>query len=148
MKLRYFVLDRQHRLRKAAQAAVRALWERRLRADSLGCVRKHELHLVSVLCNHRLQPRKVYLLRVPLEQGRFTEESYLMLQAFTRPDCVTRHEAIAYHTEGWPSDLFPQLAVALDIPLAGLNVPLAVGGPLLLAAAMQVSPREALRYLR
>ena len=32
-------------------------------------------------CDPRLLPRKIYLLRVPLEQGRFTDDSYLMLQA-------------------------------------------------------------------
>jgi hypothetical protein len=54
---------------------------------------------------------------------RFTAESYLLLQAFTRSDCVTPQEAIAHHTEGWPPNFFQQLAVALDIPVAGLKVP-------------------------
>jgi hypothetical protein len=148
MKLRYFVITRGGRLRKVAQAAVRGLWDGKLRADALGCAIRDELRLVSVVCNSQLLPRKVYLLRLPLERGRFTEESYLLLQAFTRTDCVTPQEAIAHHTEGWPPNFFQQLAIALDIPVAGLKVPLAVGGPLLLAAAMQVTPRQALRHLR
>ncbi|HLJ97109.1 MAG TPA: hypothetical protein VKU02_28350 [Gemmataceae bacterium] len=148
MKLRYFVLDQNGQLRKASQAAVQALWEGRLQVDALGCARKHEVHLVSVVCTSRLLPRKVYLLRLPLEEGSFTEESYLVLQAFTRPDCVTRQEAIAHHTEGWPPNLFQQLAVALDISVASLSVPLAIGGPLLLASALEVTPRQALRRLR
>jgi len=38
--------------------------------------------------------------------------------------------------------------VALDVSVAALNVPLAVGGPLLLASALEVTPRQALRHLR
>jgi len=32
--------------------------------------------------------------------------------------------------------------------LAGVNVPLGIGGPLFLAAKLRVTPREALRHLR
>jgi len=148
MKLRYFVIGRNGRLRKVARAAVRRLWEGTLRADALGGARRDELRLVSVVCNGRLLPQKVYLLRVPLEHGKFTEECYLLLQAFTRPDCVTPQEVIAHHTEGWPPSFFKQLAVALDVPVAGLEVPFSVGGPLFLAAARPVTPRQALRFLR
>jgi len=148
MKLRYFVIDRNGRLRKAAEAGVRGLWEGNLRAEALGCATRDELRLVSVVCNSNLLPRRVYLLRLPLDRGRFTEESYLLLQAFTRTDCVTPQEAIEHHTEGWPPNFFQQLAVALDVSVAGVEVPFAVGGPLLMAAAMQVTPRQALRYLR
>jgi hypothetical protein len=40
------------------------------------------------------------------------------------------------------------LAVALDVPVAALQVPLGVGGPLFLAVALRVMPRQAIRYLR
>jgi len=42
----------------------------------------------------------------------------------------------------------PQLAVALDIPVMALNEPLGIGGPLFLAAALRVTLRQELRYLR
>jgi hypothetical protein len=100
---------------------------------------------VSVVCNRKLLPRKVYLLRLPLGTGGLPN---WLLQAFTRPDCVAPQEAIEHHTEGWPPNFFQQLAVALDVSVAGLEVSFAVGGPLFLAAAMQVTPRQALRYLR
>jgi hypothetical protein len=147
MKLRFFVVDVDGQLRKAARVQLRALWEGKLRADALGCPAGHELRLVSVVCDGKLLPRKVYLLRLPLAEGLFTEESYFTLRAFTRPDCVTPKEAVTHYTEGWPPDFFRQLAVALDVPVAGLNVPFGVGGPLYLAAAMQVTPWETLRYL-
>jgi hypothetical protein len=148
MKLRYFVVDAAGQLRKAPQAAVRGLWEGGLGADALGCPAGNELRLVSVLCDRHLLPKKVYLLRLPLTGGRFTEESRLTLHLFTRPDCVTPNELVQHHSEGWPADFFRQLAVALDVPAAGLNVPLGIGGPLFLAAKLSVTPREALRHLR
>lgn len=148
MKLRYFVVGPQHRLRKASQAAVRGLWEGRHGADALGCPAGHELRLASVVCDDHLVPKKVFLLRVPLIEGRFTLESQLTLQIFASPDCITPREVVQHHTEGWPVNLARQLAVALDVPLAALRVPTEVGGPLFTAAVMRVSPRQALRYFR
>jgi hypothetical protein len=148
MKLRYFVVDGRGRLRKAPQAAVKELWEGRRRAGDLGCPAGNELRLVSVVCDDSLLPQRVYLLRLPLLGGAFTEESRLTLRLFARPDCVTPGELAAHHTQGWPADFFRQLAVALDVPVACLDVPLGVGGPLLVAAALRVAPRQALRYLR
>jgi hypothetical protein len=148
MKMRYFVVDAAGQLRKAPQAAVRGLWEGSRGADALGCPARNELRLVSVLCNADLLPQKVYLLRLPLTEGRFTEESRLTLHLFTRPDCVTPGELVRHHSEGWPTSFFRQLAVALDVSVASLNVPLGVGGPLFLAAKLRITPREALRHLR
>lgn len=148
MKLRYLVVDRCQQLRRVSRAAVAGLWDGRVRAAEVGGRAGHELRLVSVVCDGRLRPRKLYLLRLPLTEGRFTEENYLTLHLFSRPDCVTPREAVDHHTEGWPTDFFPQLAVALDVPVAALAVPLGIGGPLFLAAALRVSPRQALRYLR
>lgn len=127
---------------------MQALWRGRVRADTLGCPIGQEVRLVSVVCDHCLLPKRVYLLRLPLTEGRFTAENYRTLHLFSQPDCVTPREATDHHIEGWPGDFFQQLAVALDVPVAGLDVPLGIGGPLFLAAAMRVSPRQALRYLR
>ena len=148
MRLRYFVIDAAGQLRKASQAAVRDLWEGQRAAATLGGSSSNELRLVSVLCDADLLPQKIYLLRLPLTGGRFTEESRLTLHLFTRPDCVTPNELVQHHSEGWPADFFRQLAVAVDVPVAALNVPLGVGGPLFLAAKLRVTPREALRHLR
>jgi hypothetical protein len=72
----------------------------------------------------------------------------MTLQLFSLPDCVTPEELARHHTAGWPADFFGQLAVALDVPASALGVPLGVGGPLFLAAALRVTPRQALRYLK
>jgi hypothetical protein len=148
MKLRYLFVDRFGQLVKVRRSRVENLWRGDLRAQDIGSVEGSELRLVSVLCDDRLLPRKIFLLRLPLSEGRFTKENYLTLQIFSRPDCVTPREVIAHHTDGWPRDFFRQLAVALDVPRKDLNVPLGIGGPLLMAAALKLSPRQALRYFR
>ena len=148
MKLYYFVVDARAQLRRVSDAELRGLWQGRRTAAALGCPTGNELRLVSVLCDDDLLPQKIFLLRLPLSAGRFTRENYLTLQIFSRPDCVTPREVIAHHTAGWPSDFFRQLAVALDVPRKDLDVPLGIGGPLLTAAALKLSPKQALRYLR
>ena len=148
MKLRYFVIDEQGQLRKVRRTSVESLWEGNCRADAFGCKDSSELRLVSVVCDRRLIPRKVYLLRLPLTDGKFTPENYLTLQIFTMPDCVTPQEVARHHGGGWPSDLLRQLAVAADVPLSHLQIPVRIGGPLLLAAALRVTPSEAIRYLK
>jgi hypothetical protein len=148
VKVRYFVVDGNGRLRKAPQAAVQALWDGGLRADVLGCRSGTELRLASVVCDNDLVPRKIFLLRLPLCRGRFTPEGRLALCAFARPDCVTPAESAEHHAGGWPTDFYRQLAVALDVPVRGLDALSDVGGPLLVAAAVGVTPNLAARLLR
>jgi hypothetical protein len=148
MKLRYLFVDRFGQLVKVRRSWVEDLWQGELRAQEIGAAGGSELRLVSVLCDDHLLPRKIFLLRLPLSEGMFTRENYLTLQIFSRRDCVTYREVITHHTDGWPPDFFRQLAVALDVPTKNLNVPLGIGGPLLMAAALKLSPKQALRYLR
>ncbi len=148
MKVRYLFIDPSGQLQKVRRARVEALWRGALGALDLGSVDQTELRLVSVLCDDQLLPQKIYLLRLPLSDGAFTKENYLTLRIFTMPDCVTPREVIQHHTDGWPVDFFRQLAVVLDVPRSFLDVPLGIGGPLLMAAALKVTPKEALRYLR
>lgn len=148
MKLRYLVVDGENRLSLVRRRDVEALWKGRRAAADLGSPSANELRLVSALCNDRLVPQKIFLLRLPLSDGQFTRENWLALRIFTMPDCVTPREVIEHHTAGWPRDFFTQLAVALDVPRRDLEVPLGIGGPLLTAAAMRVTPKQALRYLQ
>lgn len=148
MKLRYLVVDRSGRLLRLRRSQIHDLWRGRCNAADLGDLPPGELRLVSVLCDDALLPQKIYLLRLPLTQGSFTKANYLTLRIFSMPDCVTPREVIQHHTDGWPKDFFLQMAVALDVTRSELEVPLGIGGPLLMAAAMRVTPREALRYLR
>lgn len=148
MMLRYLLLDRNQQLVKVRRAQVHALWKGEIAAADLGDVTGSELRLVSVLCDRRLRPKKLFLLRLPLTQGRFTKANYLTLRVFSMPDCVTPREVIQHHTAGWPRDFFKQLAVVMDVPCADLNVPMGIGGPLFMAAALRVTPRQALRYLK
>ena len=147
MKVRYFIVTAQGQFRRIRRAQVEALWCGWVDGPTLGGGASNELRLLSVLCDNRLLPKKIYLLRVPLTAGYFTRESYLTLRIFSMPSCVTPQEMVNHHSEGWPTDTFSQLAVALDVPRGHLDVPLGIGGPLLMAAAMKVSPRKAIRYL-
>lgn len=148
MKLRYFVVDHHGRLIRVRRPAIEQLWRGQSTAAELGCFERSELRLVSILCDNRLVPKKIYLLRLPLCEGRFTKANYFTLRIFSRPDCVTPQEVIRHHTDGWPADFFTQLAVGMDVARARLEVPVGIGGPLLMAAAMRVTPREAVRFLR
>jgi hypothetical protein len=148
MKLQYLFVNHCGRLTVIRRRKVEALWQGRLSVDALNGADPTELRLVSVLSDDRLVPRKIFLLRLPLTGGYFTRANYRTLRSFTMPSCVTAHEMFVHHSDGWPTDFFPQLAVALDVPKAFLDVPLGIGGPLLMAAAMRVPPREAVRYLR
>jgi hypothetical protein len=148
MKLRYLFVDRHGQLRVIRRAQVEALWQGRLSCDDLNGADPCELRLVSVLCDARLLPQKIFLLRLPLTGGYFTRANYRTLRTFSMPSRVTAHEMFVHHSDGWPADFFQQLAVALDVPKAQLDVPLGIGGPLMMAAAMRVPPREAVRYLQ
>jgi hypothetical protein len=148
MKLRYFLIDADGQLKRLRRDRLEALWQGNAAAADLGSRDACELRLVSVLCDDRLVPQKIFLLRLPLTRGRFTKENYRTLRSFSRPDRVTAHEMFRHHSEGWPRDFFPQLAVALDVPKAFLDVPLGIGGPLLMAAALRLPPKQAVRYLR
>lgn len=148
MKLRYLLVDCHGQLTVVRRTDVEALWQGRLGAARLNGPDLHELRLASVLCDSGLVPKKIYLLRLPLTGGIFTRDNYRTLRSFSMPSRVTAHEMFVHHSAGWPSDFFQQMAVALDVPTAFLNVPLGIGGPLLMAAAMRVPPREAVRYLR
>ena len=148
MKLRSLLVDHHGQLVKVRRLRLESLWRGELDASKLGALDPGELRLVSVLCDDRLLPRKIFLLRLPLTDGRFTKANYLTLRIFTMPDFVTARELIQHHTEGWPVDFFQQLAVALDVPRRDLEVPLGIGGPLLLAAAKRLTPKQAVRYFR
>ena len=148
MKLRYLVVDTDAQLLRTRRCEIESLWQGRRRAHDLGCEQLHELKLVSVLCDAQLLPQKIYLLRLPLCDGRFTRANYRTLRTFSRPGLVTARELFLHHIEGWPHDFFVQLAVALDVPRAHLDVPLGIGGPLMMAAALRLPPTKAIRYLR
>ncbi|MCI0376759.1 MAG: hypothetical protein L0215_04065 [Gemmataceae bacterium] len=147
MKLIYLFVDRQGQLVRVRRAQVGALWRSQITAQDLGSDDPSELRLVSALCDDQLLPQKLFLLRLPLTEGRFTRKDYQRLRIFTKPECVTPREVIQHHTDGWPNDFFSQLAVLLDVPRKFLDVPLGIGGPLMMAAALRVSPKQALRYL-
>jgi hypothetical protein len=134
MRLCHFAVSPGGRLLAVRPGVVRGLLAGRLRATDLGAPGGREVRLVTVERDEALWPTAVYLLRVPLTDGRFTADGYLLLRALASPGLVTPTEAERHHMAGWPADLVRQLAVALDVPVSGLDVPFAAGGPVLAAA--------------
>jgi len=131
MRLRFFAADRRGRLLKVRPRHVDGVINGRISVAILGCRGVHTLPLVTAACDGRLRPQAIYLLRVPLTGGRFTAADELALRALVSPASATPHEAATHHAAGWPVDLVRQLAVALDVPVTGLAVPFAAGGPVL-----------------
>ena len=148
MKMRYLLVDGYNQLKLVHREHVEAIWRGRLHVSDFGCTDWTELRLASVMCNARLIPERIFLLRMALTDGYFTRRNYRALRSFTMPSRVTAREMFQHHSEGWPSDFFTQLAVALDVPRSMLDVPFGIGGPLMVAAALRVSPRIATRYLK
>jgi hypothetical protein len=148
MNVQYLIVNNRNQLRLIHREHVEAIWRGRAQAADFGCADLTELRLVSVVCGARMMPKRVYLLRMALTDGFFTRQDFRALRTFTQPEHVTAREAFHHHSEGWPSDFFTQLAVALDVPRSKLDVPFGIGGPLLIAAALQISPKSAARYLR
>jgi hypothetical protein len=147
MRMQYLLVDGNNQLRLIHREHVEAIWRGRVSVHEFGCTDPTELRLISVLCNKRLLPQRIFLLRMALTSGYFTRRNYKTLRSFAMPSRVTAREMFLHHSEGWPCDFFTQLAVALDVPRHQLDVPFGIGGPLLVAAALRVSPRVATRFL-
>ena len=132
----YFLADQRGQLRRLRLAAVRRLIVGRRSA------RAGDLRLVTVTLDADLLPTAVYLLRAGLTGGRLTRADAVRLRALATPGCVTPAEAAAHHQAGWPPDLVRQLAVALDVPVAGLRCPVRWGGPPLDAILTRLARRR------
>ena len=143
MTLHYLFVDRDNQLRLIPREHVEAIWRGQASAAELARGALTELRLVSVLCDRRLLPRRIYLLRMSLTDGWFTRSNFRALRSHAMPSRVTAQEMFLHHGEGWPRDFFTQLAVALDVPRARLDVPFGIGGPPLVAAALRGSPPRA-----
>jgi len=148
MKLRYLIVDQQHQLKLIRRKEVEAIWRGLAPVSQFGSGDRCELRLVSVVCDDRLLPQRIYLLRLSLTNGYFTHRNYRALRSFAMPNQVTAQEVFRHHSEGWPTDFFTQMAIALDVPRDMLDVPFGIGGPLLIAAALRISPKNAVRYLQ
>jgi hypothetical protein len=148
MKLRYLIIDKNNQLRFIHRQEVEAVFRGDAHVAELGCGHLSELRLVSVVYGPRLLPQRIYLMRMMLTNGYFTRRNYRTLRSFTLREHVTLREAFQHHSEGWPCDFFVQLAIALDVTRGMLDVPFGVGGPLMIAAALKISPNSALRYLQ
>ncbi len=147
MKMRYLFVDESEQLRLVSRRDIEAIWRGEISAVDIGCSNRTELRLVSAFCDSRLIPRRIYLMRMPLTDSCFTRTDCRVLRSFMMRNRVTANEMFEHHSDGWPRDFFSQLAVALDVPCKMLEVPFGIGGPLMLAAALSITPKRAARLL-
>ena len=135
MLLRYFVADVDGQLRRVPAEAAEALWAGEADAGDLDVMLGGDLRLATVLVDEEtLDPVMTFFLAVDLHGGRISEESRVAaLESITAgrgrrlSDPSQRRQF-----QGWPTDWRRQLAVALDVPAAGLTK-LGLGGPLVLS---------------
>ena len=154
MKLRFFHVE-SGIVQQANQRRVLAAWNRRKPWDqSRG---RQVLKLITLVCDDRLHPVHVYLLRLSLDNGWITEESRHdsvdLVTAEERWGGGTRKQravwiaALKEHVQAMPSDMATQVAAAMDVPVWELmKAPLGIGGPLPVSLQMSISVNELLMY--
>lgn len=149
MRIRYFVVDTKHQLRRVSQALVEGAWAGRRDTRELAQLTGDDVRLITALCDEQLNPRIVFFMRMTLENGQITQASReLAYQTVTNLATLHEHTSTCeYHTTGWPEDWQQQLAVALDTPAQAFDR-FAIGGPLPVSDLMGISIREVLRYFR
>ena len=154
MKLRFFHVESDI-VHRANRSRVLGAWERRKPWDQSSG--KQVLKLITVVCDDRLHPVHVYLMKLALDDGWITDESRR-----DSVELVTSEErwgggnkkqraawiaALKDNIRDMPTDMATQVAVALDVSVSEvMKVPLGVGGPLPVSLQMGVSVPELLHY--
>jgi hypothetical protein len=152
MKLRYFRVDDDARVRRISQRHIEGAFLERRRWSQPADY--STLRIVTFICDGRLLPVEAYFLRAEVEEGRIADESRYRLVAFFQSMAASgltlghvEKRLIGEQRTGWPRAdvLLPNLAQALDVPVSALPE-FHLGGPLVLALAMGISVRQGLTY--
>ena len=113
MNMKYLLVDGNNHLKLIHREHVEAIWRGRVHVGHFGCADPTELRLVSVMCDKRILPQRIFLLRMALTAGYFTPRNFRALRSFAMPSQVTVREMFQHHSEGWPTDFFtPVFAIA------------------------------------
>lgn len=157
MRIRYFIFDgTSWFLQRAAQNRIEDAWEGRRPWDAAGGSR--DLGIITVLLDDELRPQKGFHTRVEVTDGCIMQEAvWSAVRAWLQvkstplaPDdeaCADLQPEVIYQRQGWPdpAEVYRQLAIALDVPIA--RVPsLSFGGPLLASCQLDVSVKQAHTY--
>jgi len=147
MHLVYFVVDVEGQLRRVPTEAAEAVWEGRAGTDIFSVALGEELRMVSALIDGDLDPVVCFFMKLDVHGEEITDESRLdAYEAVTAKHAQhENHPAAQRQLEGWPSDWQTQLAVALDVPVAGLKR-IAIGGPLLMSDLWGVPVSRVVEY--
>ncbi|QDT39081.1 hypothetical protein [Stratiformator vulcanicus] len=147
MNLVYFVVDLHGQLRRVPTDAAEAVWESRSGTNVFDVAIGEELRMVSALVDVDLDPVVCFFMKLDVDGEEITDESRLdAYEAVTAKHAHRNdHPAAQRQLEGWPSDWQTQLAVALDVPVAGLKR-IAIGGPLLMSDLWGVPVSRVVEY--
>src|SRR3989442_917207 len=96
MNMQYLLVDGNNHLRLVHREHVEAIWRGRVQVAQFGCADPTELRLVSVMCDKRLLPQRIFLLRMALTEGYFTRRNFRALRSFAMPSRVTVREMFQY----------------------------------------------------
>jgi hypothetical protein len=148
MLLTYFVVDRQHQLRRVKRELIESIWNGETPAADIPYRVGDHFRIVSVLCDEEdLLPQMCFFVRAELKHGKVTDRS-----RFEAYEAMTVHQdrgdstaGTNHQLSGWPTDWHIQLAVALDVPAVELRR-IGVGGPLLMADLWGFSIERILEY--
>jgi len=147
MIVSYYVVDHNSQLQRVPCDRLEALWKGDVAIDALECIVDDELRLITVLSDDYLEPVYCYFVRLELKSGKITDES--RIEAFEAMTARHRrrkgHPAARRQLEGWPTDWRPQLAVALDVPVAQLSK-IGLGGPLLMSELWGLPLEKVIEY--
>jgi hypothetical protein len=173
LRCRYFAFDRHDRLRRVHRRLVEAAWDnaglwcpdmpsdplgdpavkdRLVGADLRRLTGGDGLRLVTVLLDRKGRLKRHYYLRVPLDEDgdivRGTRALCMQAQIDLRRFRSSPALQQMVGSNGWPSDFYQQLAVAIDVPVREVDARFGgLGGPLGLAAALNIGIEHAVKML-
>ena len=150
LRLRFFTVQ-EGRLVKAPQNRVIGLWEEKRPWDPPDV---DDLRIITVLCDEKLRPYTWHCIRVAVRDGWITTDSWMkasrayvedksipfgLIERAVKLTVPGRPPAVREILKGWPEDLVPQLAAAMDVSAEEIAKREGiVGGPLFMWPSVTV----------
>ena len=122
MKIVYHLVDHDGQLVRVPTEVIERYWKHGGGLPEISQLVGERLQLVASLLDDNLNPIINYLLDLELVEGWITAESKMKAyQVLSLSRTESKLEELQSLLEQWPENWPTQLAVALDVPLAGLN---------------------------
>ncbi|QDU80580.1 hypothetical protein Pla110_23110 [Polystyrenella longa] len=146
MKIVYHVVDRDRQLVRVPSEVMERYWNHSGGTPEVSQLVDDQLQLVTSLLDDRLNPIINYMLDLELNEGWISPESKLQAyQSLSLQRNEAKFEELQAILERWPADWPTQLAVALDVPVMGLNK-IGLGGPLPMCDLWGITQEKLLEF--